>query len=404
MDPSQIGDEHRCCPHQEKRVNIDHRAGEGDQCDPEQTDSRSGSKSPGRYFRRPGYKSVALAGRPGTPEYERAYLAALAGEMTKKSGVGEGRIVPGTVRAAVEGYLKSSAFAALASETQKSRRYIVLAFCEREDKKGNKYGDKLVKTIGWQHVDKLIADMQDRPGAAYNLRNALRGLFQYCMKAKLRSDDPTQGVALPPKKSGKGWHSWTDAEIAMFEKAYPVGTRQRLALGLAIYTLQRCETIARLGPQHVLMQRLLARPTKTRNTSGVELSLRLHSELVRLLDATRANGATFLVTENGRSFTPHNLSVWFRLACHKVVGLEHCSIHGLRKAGCRRLIENGASLKQVASLTGHKSLRSLQIYLEDAGQMILADDAMDIMEREYPARTKSGTASGKPGRGFAKSI
>ena len=43
-----------------------------------------------------------------------------------------------------------------------------------------------------------------------------------------------------------GFHSWTDDEIAQFEKRHPIGSRARLALALVLYTGQRRSSSAKM--------------------------------------------------------------------------------------------------------------------------------------------------------------
>ena len=64
-----------------------------------------------RYFRRPGFKQVALPGLPGSDEFMTAYQLALAGQPPRVE-IGAGRTKPGTVNAAIVGYYNSLAFAA----------------------------------------------------------------------------------------------------------------------------------------------------------------------------------------------------------------------------------------------------------------------------------------------------
>jgi integrase len=351
-----------------------------------------------RYFRREGYESIALpTGAIASPEFQRAYRAAMAGETTKR--IGPIKIIPGSVRATLTDYLRSSVFKRLAPSTQSLRRIYLLAFCDRQDGNGREFGDKRISTIQFRHVDGWLADM--RPSAAYNLRTALRGLFKYAIKAELRSDDPTQEVELSPG-SRAGWHSWTDPEIAQFEAVFPPGTKQRLAEAFAAYLAPRCETISRLGPQHIQNGRLVVRPTKTENSTGFELDAPLHPELDRIIAATPPSGhLTYLVTRYGTPYTPHSLTIFFKRACIKA-GLPHCSIHGLRKAACRRLAEAGASAMEIQSITGHRDLRTLEIYVDAANKKILADGAISKMTRAYPSTSETGTPSVKPRKRFAK--
>ena len=51
-----------------------------------------------------------------------------------------------------------------------------------------------------------------------------------------RDDDPT----LRMQKFAKGeFHTWTEEEIAQFEMRWPIGTTERLAFSLLLYTGQR---------------------------------------------------------------------------------------------------------------------------------------------------------------------
>lgn len=53
-----------------------------------------------------------------------------------------------------------------------------------------------------------------------------------------------------------------------------------------------------------------------------------------------------------------------------------CVSHGLRKAAMRRLTEAGKTTKQIAAVSGHKSLREVERYKDAAEQRRLAQDAM----------------------------
>jgi integrase len=351
-----------------------------------------------RYFRRKGYESEALpTGAIASPEFQRAYRAAMAGETPKR--IGPTKLIPGSVRATLTDYLRSSAFKKLAPSTQRKRRLYLLAFCDRQDGKGTEFGDKRVSRIEFRHVDPWLADM--RPSAAINLRAALRGLFNYAIKLKLRSDDPTQGVELAARNR-KGWHTWTEAEIAQFEAKFPPGTKKRLAEAFAVFLAPRCETISRLGPQHIQNGRIVIHPTKTEHTTGFELDAPIHPELARIIKATPPSGhLTYLVTRYGTPYTSDALTQFFKNACVEA-GLPHCSIHGLRKAACRRLAEAGASAMQIASITGHTDLKTLEIYVKDAEKRRLADGAIKIMTRAHPAKSETGTSGVKPRTRFAK--
>ena len=89
-----------------------------------------------------------------------------------------------------------------------------------------------------------------KPHAANTLRRALRNLMTHAIDIGIRGDDPTRDVKAIRIKSG-GHHSWTDLEIAQFERCHAIGSRARLALALLLYTGQRRGDVIRMGAQQV---------------------------------------------------------------------------------------------------------------------------------------------------------
>jgi integrase len=73
-------------------------------------------------------------------------------------------------------------------------------------------------------------------------------------------------------------------------------------------------------------------------------------------------------------------------------GLSECSPHGLRKAAARRLAEAGASVHQIAAITGHRSLKEVARYTQRADQIRLAREAIQLIGPE----NKKSDAGGKP--------
>jgi integrase len=66
----------------------------------------------------------------------------------------------------------------------------------------------------------------------------------------------------------------------------------------------------------------------------------------------------------------------------KAAGLPgRCKAHGLRKAAARRLAEADCSTKQIASVTGHRTLSEIERYTRGAEQQKLARQAMSKVAR-----------------------
>jgi site-specific recombinase XerD len=80
----------------------------------------------------------------------------------------------------------------------------------------------------------------------------------------------------------------------------------------------------------------------------------------------------------------------------KKAGLSsECLPHGLRKAQMRRLAEGGASAKQIASISGHKTLREIERYTDAADQKRLSRGAIAKLKREPRVSNRSEKLSNR---------
>ena len=337
------------------------------------------------YFRRAGFKAVALPGLPWSPEFMAAYEKALAGQPAQ---LGSDRVKPGTIRALASSYYNSIAFRSMRPTTQSVYRNIIDRFCREKDREGHPHGDKRVATLHREHIVKLMAARADKPESANGLRKALRAIMKHAFETGLRADDPTRDVKAIRVKSD-GYHSWTDDEIAQFERRHPIGSRARLALALLLYTGQRRSDVVRMGRQHIRDGVIEVKQAKT----GAELSLPVHPTLAAIIAETPSDHLTFLTTQFGQPFKAAGFGNWFRERCDEV-GLKRCSAHGLRKAAARRLAEAGCTEHEIAAITGHASLREVARYTKAADQKRLAVAAME--------KAKAGTSNVKPVARFDK--
>jgi len=317
------------------------------------------------YFRRPGFKSVALPGLPWSPEFMGAYEAALA--EAPRIEIGARRTKPGTVAAAVAGYFGSLEFVGFAETTRRTRRQILERFRAE-------HGDKGIATLGRAHVERMVNAKASTPGSALNFLGALRALMRHAVAIGLRGEDPTAGVR-GPKFRSSGFYSWTEDDIAAFERKHPVGSRARLALALLLYTAQRRADVIQMGRQHVRDGLIHVRQSKT----GATLAIPLHPELRLVLDATPTDHLTFLTTRGNRPFHPDAFTHWFKRKCREAGLPARASVHGLRKAACRRLAEVGCSANVIASISGHATLREVSRYTAAADQVRLARQGMEAL-------------------------
>jgi integrase len=338
------------------------------------------------YFRRAGFKPVALPGLPWSPEFMAAYTEALTEQPLQP---GNGRSArPGSLRALTISYFQSSDFRTMQPRTQRVYRNMIERFCEQQDKDGNRFGNKPAAMLRRDHIVRLMAAKADKPEAANMLRRVLRAMMKCAVDIGMRADDPTRDVKALQSKTD-GFHSWTEEEIEQFEARHPAGTRARLAFALLLYTGQRRSDVIRMGRQHIRDGFISVRQQKT----GVELAIPLHPDLLELLSETPRDNLTFLTTQFGQPFTSNGFGNWFREQCN-AAGLPGCSAHGLRKAAARRLAEAGCTGHEIAAITGHASLKQVAHYTKAADQRRLASAAME--------KAKTRTTTVKPLAKFDK--
>jgi len=228
-----------------------------------------------------------------------------------------------------------------------------------------------------------MAARSQKPDSANGLVKVLRVLMKHAVKLGMRGDDPTTGITLLQPKSKTGFHRWTEPEIAQFEAHHPVGSTARLALALGLFSAQARQDVIAMGPQHIRDEVLHWVRKKTEHTTAIELAIPIHADLRAIINVTPSGHLTFLVTEFGKPFTAAGFGNWFRDQCNRA-GLRHCSFHGLRKAAASRLAEAGATVHEIAAITGHATLKEIDRYTKTADRKRLAAAAMAKLKGEHP--------------------
>jgi integrase len=321
-----------------------------------------------RYFRKNG-KRTPLPGTPGSKEFRLAYEAALAGNWDVEAK-DKDTSPQGSMSRLIALYYSSATFKGLERITQASYRNEI-------EKIRLAHGEKRVVMLKREHVKKLFAEKADKPGAANKFLRHMRTLMRFAIDENWRTDDPTFGIRKMKIKNG-GFRAWTDDDIAAFEQKWPIGTRERLALSLLLYTAQRRSDVIRMGWQHVRNGMIQVRQQKT----GTPLWIPIHPRLDAVLQATPRANMTFLMTAQGKPFTSAGFGNYFSDVSREAGCAEGCSAHGLRKAAARRLAEAGCTSKQIQAVTGHKSLDEVERYTKEAEQVLLAQQAMALVSTD----------------------
>ena len=319
---------------------------------------------PRHYLRLPGRKPVALPGEPGSPEFMAAYTKAIAEAPPAPAKQAPGP-VPGSLDALAVAYYRSPAFTGLRASSQRTYRRIV-------EELRAKHGTKPVRLLDATGVRKLMEEKGEHRAAANHRLRILKAMMAGAVEARMIAADPTDGVRRL-KRTAKGFGTWSEEEIGLYEARWPSGSRQRLALALLLYTGQRRSDVVRMGRQHIAGDEMTVRQVKT----GHLIQIPVHPALAAELATVPTDRLTFLVTEAGPAFTPPGFYMRFREWCDAAGVPRGRSPHGLRKACGRRLAEAGATAHQIMAVLGLKTLALAELYTRAAETRRMARDGME---------------------------
>lgn len=287
-----------------------------------------------------------------------AYRRALAGGIQKPT------TVPGArdLAALVARYYISPKFKKLAPSSQYCTGKVM-------DRIVAEHGHRIVSEMTREHVDFLIGERSATPAAANTYLKRLRVLIRYAIAIGWRDTDPTVGVS----KFAEGeYHTWDEGELAAFEARWPLGTRERTAYALALYTGQRRGDVCRMTWADIVDGQMRVTQAKT----NTKLRIPIHTALGEALRAWPRNHVTIIVSSRPAQYTVESFGNLMADAISSANLPAHCVLHGLRKAAARRLAEAGCTANQIGAITGHKTLSELERYTKAASQPIMAGDAI----------------------------
>jgi enterobacteria phage integrase len=332
------------------------------------------------YFRRRGSPRVALKGEAGSVEFHASYAAALHGGEIEDSRPKIERAGNGTLAALIASYKQDAAFRDLRSTTK-------AGYLSRLDTIQRGHGARSVAGLNHERIETMLAAYDDRPASKLDTLKKLRILIKHAIRKKWIAGDPSAGIK---RTKGGEVRSWTDDEIRQFEARWEIGTKQRTAFALMLYTGQRRSDVHRMTWQDISHK--TGRIKVIQQKTGTKIQVPLHRDLRVVLERARHNHVTIITTEFGKPFAVDGFSSFMRDAI-TAAGLPlDCQPHGLRKAAGRRLAEAGCTTKQIMAILGHQSITEAERYTRDADQIRLAEAAMVLLE----AQTENEVCPNRP--------
>jgi len=213
------------------------------------------------------------------------------------------------------------------------------------------------------------------PAASNQRLKAMRAMFRWGLEEEECETNPCLGVQKHSYHSD-GHHTWIDEQMAQYRAFWPLGTKQRIAIDLASYTSCRREDVVRFGSQHRRDGRLIYRQAKNEHRNPIDLDIPVHAKLAESLDAYSTTHLTYLVTEYGQPYSVEAFGNRFKEWCRAAGLPDCCTLHGVRKHTASQLAEEGATPHQIGSVTGHTSLKEIELYTAKARRKRLATEAI----------------------------
>jgi enterobacteria phage integrase len=328
---------------------------------------------------------IRLPNDPTSQEFRNAYAAAMADEAS--TGPTIKKDADGTIGALITSYRQTGQFKAL-SETSK------VGYMSRLESIRVDHGHRSVAGLTKDRINTFILDpLSDRPGAALDTIKKLRILIKHAIDKGWLKHDPSMGIKRP---KGKEIRAWTDAELAAFERRWPIGTKQRTA-----YALMLNMGTARVDTHRLTWHQVDTDATYTRHKTGVAVEMAVAEELQKTLEATPRKHVTVINTEYGKPYTVDGFSRFMRDAI-TAAGLPlDCQPHGLRKTLGRLMADAGCTAHEIMAALGHNTLAEAERYTREADRRRGGKRAV-VKLNEHRANKTPQTASDSLGK-IAKS-
>jgi len=213
------------------------------------------------------------------------------------------------------------------------------------------------------------------------LLSAMRRLFQYLYREKLRADDPTTRLASPklPQRLPK---DLSEAQIDALLKApcvdQPIELRDKAMLEVLYATGLRVSELVGLTISDVSLRQGVVRVIGKGNK---ERLVPLGEEAVYWIENYLEHGRPWLVNSQAldvlfpsqRCQQMTRQTFWHRIKHYAIlagIDSERLSPHVLRHAFATHLLNHGADLRVVQMLLGHSDLSTTQIYTHVATERL----------------------------------
>lgn len=285
----------------------------------------------------------AIEAKPGSPEFVREYHDAHASLRQPRAG---------TFMTIIAQYKAAPEFTGLAASTRRA----YLAYIKLIE---DEFGDLPVAALADRRVRGEFKTWRD--SFAETPRKAD---YAWTTLARVMSFAKDRGIIAinPCERGGRLYVAdrkdkiWTEQDIAAVLAV--ASSEIQLALILALWSGQRQGDLLRLPWSAYESPYLRLRQSK----GGRRVAMPAGAPLRALLDATNRQGPLILTNTLGRPWTSDGFRTSWGKACERA-GIDGLTFHDLRGTAVVRLAIAGASVPQIAAVTGH-SLKDVEAILD----------------------------------------
>jgi integrase len=298
------------------------------------------------YYAWRGGPRIETEAEPGTPAFMAAYNHAIASRPIPNSGAGK-------VAELIHDYKKSTEFTERAERTKRDYNKHLMAI-------ELKFGNMPMVALEARKVRGVFKEWRDNL-AKRSLRQAdyawtvLQRVFSVAKdRGKINTNPCERGGRL--YEADRTEKIWTDDDVRKFLESAP--THLHLPLMLALWTGQRQGDLLRLLWSAYDGEFIRLRQSKT----GVRVKIPVGAPLKGLLDNTPRVATVILTTSRNTAWSEGGFQSSFGKASDKA-GIEGLTFHDCKGSAVTRLFEAGATVPEIASITGH-SLRDVESILD----------------------------------------
>ncbi|HHF3026954.1 recombinase XerD [Vibrio parahaemolyticus] len=245
----------------------------------------------------------------------------------------------------------------------------------------HRYRLDFISLSGLQEYQSYLVDLDYKQTSRARMLSAIRRLFQYLHREKVRADDPSALLVSPklPQRLPKDIsEEQVDALLEAPDPNDPVELRDKAMLELLYATGLRVTELVSLTMENISLRQGVVRVT---GKGGKERLVPMGENAVDWIETFIQQGRRALLGDTSsdivfpskRARQMTRQTFWHRIKYYALIAgidTEQLSPHVLRHAFATHLLNYGADLRVVQMLLGHSDLSTTQIYTHVATERL----------------------------------